>query len=64
MQMEYSKLDHAWQWKETPEQETLTVQKFDDMMLQSSRACESFLDKMAGIKGQISARVARSKSAS
>eukprot|EP00438_Fugacium_kawagutii_P025601 Skav207784 [mRNA] locus=scaffold70:108542:109402:+ [translate_table: standard] len=61
LQREYTRLDHLWQWKETPEQEVLTVERFDHQMLESSKAAESMMDKMAGIKGQLNARAARQK---
>lgn len=40
------------------------MQKFDEMMMQSAKSAESWMDKMAGIKGQINARAARSRNAS
>ena len=54
-------LDHVWNWKETPQQEILTAARYDEIMLNAGVEAEKLQDKAAGVKGQLSARLARQK---
>lgn len=56
-----NRLDHIYQWKECPDGSLLTIKKYDQVMMDCGVAAEKAQDQLAGVKGQVSARLARQK---
>ena len=52
-------LNHVWSWKELPDGGMLTLKAFNDFILGMAKLAENLREKMAGIKGQVSARKQR-----
>eukprot|EP00438_Fugacium_kawagutii_P010152 Skav200441 [mRNA] locus=scaffold559:18580:20348:- [translate_table: standard] len=51
-----AKLDHVYNWKETPDGEVLTLQAYDDCMAQAGVVAERSSEQLAGVQGQLKAR--------
>ncbi|CAK8991138.1 unnamed protein product [Durusdinium trenchii] len=54
-------VDHVLSWKELPDGSCLTGAKYDEFIQGSGNRAVKLEDQVAGIKGQLSARLARSK---
>lgn len=61
LQKEKMKVTHMLNWKETPEGEVLTLQAYGTLMKSAGEACKKLQEQVAGVKGMISARKARTK---
>ncbi|CAK9019699.1 unnamed protein product [Durusdinium trenchii] len=53
---EKSRLEHMYNWKETPESDVLTLQAYDECMAKGGQVASKAHEQLAGIKGQLSVR--------
>ena len=50
-----------WNWKELPCGSTLTLAGYDQLMRDAGEQAASLQEQIAGVKGQLNARLARQK---
>ena len=55
------KVNHIYQWKESPEGEVLTLSEYGTTMSEAATICEELSEQVAGVRGSLAARKARAK---
>ena len=54
-------ISHVYHWKEMEDRSTLTMVKYNQLVQESGKNCESLHETLAGVKGQLQVRAQRTK---